>query len=116
MDCYTPLTVVSVERHQLTPCRQTANTFDAAATFFNLVHIWGAPDQETLQKIKYAKWNAARIYKAIKDGVDPIESNPKPEELPPRQEALDPSDPEVQSLSVAGPSAPRPVTVEDVPD
>jgi vacuolar protein sorting-associated protein VTA1 len=95
--------------------RQTAGTFDAAATFFNLVHIWGAPDQENLQKIKYAKWNAARIFKAIKEGADPNESNPKQEDIPPPEAALtlDPKDPEVQLLASAGP---RPAAVEDAPD
>lgn len=72
-------------------------------------------DQETQQKIKYAKWNAARIVKAIKEGVDPNESNPKHEEAPPPE--LDPTDPAVQSLGGVPPSAgPRPATVEDAPD
>ncbi|KAM7216570.1 vacuolar protein sorting-associated protein vts1 [Rhypophila decipiens] len=93
--------------------QQTATTFDAAATFFHLVNIWGQPDQETQQKIKYAKWNAARIAKALKEGKDPNESNPKHEEPQVQQPALDPNDPEVQGLSGAGP---RHVTVEEVPD
>ncbi|KAK4200088.1 putative vacuolar protein sorting-associated protein [Triangularia verruculosa] len=98
--------------------QQTATTFDAAATFFHLVNIWGTPDAETQQKIKYAKWNAARIVKAIKEGKDPNESNPKQEELdesaPP---PLDASDPEVQSLTGRSYGAgPRSATVEDVPD
>ncbi|KAK0630278.1 Vta1 like-domain-containing protein [Bombardia bombarda] len=97
--------------------QQTASTFDAAATLFHLVNIWGTPDQETQQKIKYAKWNAARIVKAIKDGKDPNESNPKQEEIQ-QPAALDPNDPEVQKLSGAPSSivTPRPVTVEEVPD
>ncbi|KAK3329961.1 Vta1 like-domain-containing protein [Apodospora peruviana] len=95
--------------------QQTATTFDAAATFFHLVNIWGTPDQETQQKIKYAKWNAARIAKALKDGKDPNESNPKHEE--PQQPSLDPNDPEVQGLSGTTPGpAPRTVTVEEIPD
>ncbi|KAH8901024.1 DUF605-domain-containing protein [Thozetella sp. PMI_491] len=96
---------------------QTATTFDAAATFFHLVNIWGTPDQETQQKIKYAKWNAARIAKAIKEGKDPNESNPQPQEVQPP--ALDPDDPEVLALggiSASAPTGPRPATVEDVPD
>ncbi|KAK3300637.1 Vta1 like-domain-containing protein [Chaetomium fimeti] len=95
--------------------QQTATTFDAAATFFHVANIWGPVDQETQQKIKYAKWNAARIAKAIRDGNDPNESNPRHEEAP--QPELDPNDPAVQSLSGASPNTgPRPVTVEDVPD
>ncbi|KAI1191829.1 Vta1 like-domain-containing protein [Nemania serpens] len=95
--------------------QQTASTFEAAATFFQLVHVWGQPEPETLEKIKYAKWNAARILKAIKEGKDPNESNPKQEE--PRAEEgvspLDPNDPEVQLINSA---QPRPATVEEVPD
>ncbi|KAK4672690.1 hypothetical protein QC763_105300 [Podospora pseudopauciseta] len=98
--------------------QQTATTFDAAATFFHLVNIWGTPDAETQQKIKYAKWNAARIVKAIKEGKDPNESNPKLEELEqPAPPPLDHNDPEVQGLTDTPYDAgPRSVTVEDVPD
>ncbi|POS81014.1 hypothetical protein DHEL01_v200587 [Diaporthe helianthi] len=110
--------------------QQTASTFDAALTFFNLVNIWGPPDSETQQKIKYAKWNAARITRAIKEGKDPNETNPKKEDVPPQQQELDPLDPEVQALgSPAGLApeqphgqgqgqdhTPRAATVEDAPD
>ncbi|KAI0881605.1 DUF605-domain-containing protein [Annulohypoxylon maeteangense] len=92
--------------------QQTASTFEAAATFFQLVNIWGQADAETQEKIKYAKWNAARILKAIKDGKDPNESNPKQEEVK-QEEALDPDDPEVQMIRAA---QPRPASVEDAPD
>lgn len=98
----------------------TANTFDAAATLFGLVNIWGAPETETIQKIKYAKWNATRILRAIKDGKDPNESNPKPDELPPLAKddeslagALSPGS-EVPPSAPS--SAPRPVTIEDEVD
>ncbi|KAK3694452.1 Vta1 like-domain-containing protein [Podospora appendiculata] len=95
--------------------QQTATTFDAAATLFHLVNIWGPPDQETQQKIKYAKWNAARIAKAIKEGKDPNESNPKQEDI--QQPTLDPEDPDVQRLtSPSSHLAPRPARVEEVPD
>ncbi|POR37672.1 Vacuolar protein sorting-associated protein vts1 [Tolypocladium paradoxum] len=93
--------------------RQTADTFDAAATFFDLTREWGAPDAETLQKIKFAKWNAARILRAIREGRDPNESNPQPargDAEPP----LDPDDPDVRELM--GPGAPPPASVEDAPD
>ncbi|KAL2255842.1 hypothetical protein VTK26DRAFT_2625 [Humicola hyalothermophila] len=95
--------------------QQTATTFDAAATFFHVANIWGPVDQETQQKIKYAKWNAARIIKAIKEGKDPNESNPKREES--QEQPLDPNDPAVQALAGTPSSVkPRPVTVEDAPD
>ncbi|KAK8034058.1 hypothetical protein PG993_009053 [Apiospora rasikravindrae] len=91
--------------------QQTAVTFEAAATFFHLVNIWGPADAETEQKIKYAKWNAARILRAIKEGKDPNESNPKPQEEK-AEEQLDPNDPEVQALG----GLPRAATVEDAPE
>ncbi|KAN0093448.1 DUF605 domain containing protein [Hyaloscypha variabilis] len=94
--------------------KQTADTFQAAATFLELVNIWGPPDADTQSKIKYAKWNAVRIVKALKDGKDPNESNPKapaPEENLPN---LDPNDPEVQMLG--SPTIPQPASVEEVPD
>lgn len=108
--------------------QQTASTFDAALTFFNLVNIWGPPDTETQQKIKYAKWNAARITRAIKEGKDPNDTNPKKQDLPPPQQELDPSDPDVQALASPPAQAPEQPhgqgqdqvptasTVEDAPD
>ncbi|KAF4124847.1 vacuolar protein sorting-associated protein VTA1 [Geosmithia morbida] len=95
--------------------RQTADTFDAAATFFDVLREWGDPEPEVLQKIKFAKWNAARILKAIREGKDPNESNPtpvKPREMP----ALDLNDPEVQELTSPGAVPPKPVSVEDAVD
>ncbi|KAG6031623.1 hypothetical protein E4U40_006997 [Claviceps sp. LM458 group G5] len=79
--------------------RQTADTFDAAATFFDLTHEWGTPDPEILKKIKFAKWNAARILKALREGRDPNESNPNPtvEEQP--EQPLSPSDPAVRAIT-----------------
>lgn len=79
------------------------------------MNVWGPADQENQQKIKYAKWNAARIVKAIKEGKDPNESNPTHEERPQLQ--LDANDPAVQNLN-SGPSSPihRRATVEEVPD
>ncbi|CAM1504882.1 Fc.00g024730.m01.CDS01 [Cosmosporella sp. VM-42] len=92
--------------------RQTADTFDAAATFFDLTNEWGTPDPETLQKIKFAKWNAARILKAIRNGEDPNESNPKQPE-PEASPILDPTDPEFQEISGSGA---QPASIQDVPD
>ncbi|RFU76148.1 hypothetical protein TARUN_6090 [Trichoderma arundinaceum] len=94
--------------------RQTADTFDAAATFFDLTHEWGTPEPEVLQKIKFAKWNAARILKAIREGKDPNESNPKPREAE-DEPALDPLDPAVQELTSPVPPS-QTAYVEDVPD
>ncbi|RFU27676.1 hypothetical protein B7463_g8664, partial [Scytalidium lignicola] len=74
----------AIEANKVT--RQTADTFQAAATFLELINIWAPPDAETQSKIKYAKWNALRIAKAIKEGKDPNESNPKHE--PAKEEDL----------------------------
>jgi vacuolar protein sorting-associated protein VTA1 len=95
--------------------RQTADTFQAAATFLELVNIWASPDAETLGKIKYAKWNAVRIIKALKEGKDPNESNPKTEPVPEESmAALDPNDPEVRALDEKPKS--RQASVVEVPD
>lgn len=99
--------------NSLTIRRQTADTFQAAATFLELINIWAPPDADTQAKIRYAKWNAVRIVRAIKEGKDPNESNPKVEAEPEESlPALDPNDPEVQALE----APPRQATVEDVPD
>lgn len=91
--------------------RQTADTFLAAATFLELINIWNPPDPDTLSKIKYAKWNAVRIIKAIKEGQDPNATNPKQESMDLDEMAgLGPADSEVHS-----PTSRQP-TVEDVVD
>ena len=57
-----------------------------------------------------------RITKAIKEGKDPNESNPRPEpSVDESLQPLNPDDPEVQQLS-GEPSKPRQASVEDVPD
>ncbi|KAL2002615.1 hypothetical protein VTN02DRAFT_6377 [Thermoascus thermophilus] len=101
--------------------RQTADTFQAAATFLELCQIWGQLDPEIAAKIKFAKYHAVRIAKAIKAGEDPNLSNPAPEGEGEDQElkALDPSDPDVKALqgSTAPPvTKPGQPSVEEVPD
>ncbi|KAG9775742.1 hypothetical protein KCU88_g5049, partial [Aureobasidium melanogenum] len=96
--------------------KQTADTFRAAATFLELLQIWGPLDGEISSKIKYAKYHAVRIVKAIQAGEDPNLSNPKPEQpageaLPP----LNPDDPEVQALEGDSRKSRQPSVVE-VPD
>ena len=57
-----------------------------------------------------------RIAKAIKEGKDPNESNPKPEPTPEDElQPLDPNDPEVQQLTGES-TRPRQASVEEVPD
>ena len=102
--------------------RQTADTLQAAATFLDLCQIWGPLEPETASKIKFAKYHALRIAKAIKAGEDPNLSNPAPEPMPNDETtALDPNDLDVQMLN--GPptttqsqgQAYQP-SVEEVPD
>lgn len=56
--------------------KATAQTFLAAVNFLELQQIWDNVDDEVKQQIKYAKFQAARILKAYKNGEDP---NPAPE-------------------------------------
>ncbi|KAL2041415.1 hypothetical protein N7G274_005797 [Stereocaulon virgatum] len=92
--------------------RQTADTFQAAATFLDLCQIWGSLEPEVASKIKFAKYHSLRILKAIKAGEDPNLSNPAPE---PEEPPLDPNDPEVQMLNASTNLARQP-SVEEVPD
>lgn len=88
---------------------QTVDTFQAAATFIDLLTVWGPLDPEMATKSKYAKYHALRIVKAIKAGEDPNASNPVREATPvptPGAE-LDGQDPS---------GAYRPPTVESAPD
>ena len=83
------------------PCdSQTADTFRAAATFLDMLNIWGALEQEITAKSKFAKYHALRIAKALKAGEDPNLSNPV-QEAPPAisPSALDPNDIEVQRIN-----------------
>ncbi|CAG8060494.1 unnamed protein product [Penicillium olsonii] len=93
--------------------KQTADTFLAAATFLELCSIWGA-DPEIAGRIKFAKFHAVRIVKAIKAGEDPNESNPVPKQE--EEELVD--DPDVQAFdqSVAEASNPRQASIEEIPD
>ena len=102
--------------------RQTADTLQAAATFLDLCHIWGPLDPETAAKIKFAKYHALRIARAIKADEDPNLTNPAPE-LPPanEQQALHPNDPDVQTLNDCTPlsrdlAAAYQPSIEEVPD
>jgi hypothetical protein len=85
----------------LTAASNTVDTLLAASAFLDILSIWKKDDPEVASKTKYAKYHALRILKAIKAGEDPNLTNPvkeTPQELasPP---ALDPNDPEVQSIN-----------------
>ncbi|KAI9878018.1 MAG: hypothetical protein M1830_002138 [Pleopsidium flavum] len=102
--------------------RQTADTFQASATFLDLLRIWGELDPEIASKIKFAKYHALRIAKAIKTGEDPNLSNPVPEPSPEQElPSHDLNDPQVQSLNGTFQSNARAQevwqpSVEDAPD
>jgi vacuolar protein sorting-associated protein VTA1 len=85
--------------------RQTTDTLLAAATFLEVLSIWKENDPEITSKIKFSKYHALRIVKAIKANEDPNASNPVQETQqqaisPP---ALDPNDPEVQRINQGAP-------------
>ncbi|KAJ5179163.1 Vacuolar protein sorting-associate Vta1 N-terminal [Penicillium capsulatum] len=96
--------------------KQTADTFQAASTFLELCQIWGDLDPEIAGRIKFAKYHAVRIVKAIKAGEDPNASNPAPKK---EAEEVLVADPEVQAFdeSVAEQAGkPRQASVEEIPD
>lgn len=72
----------SKTRTNTRPLRQTADTLLAAAVFLELRQIWEPLDPETSSKVKYAKYHALRIAKAIKAGEDPNATNPAAESNP----------------------------------
>ncbi|KAK5135346.1 hypothetical protein LTR08_005288 [Meristemomyces frigidus] len=61
--------------------RQTADTFQAAGTFVDLLGIWGEVGEEAARKGRFAKFHALRIARAVKAGEDPNGSNPVVEEV-----------------------------------
>lgn len=102
--------------------RQTADTLHAAATFLELCQIWGALEPDLASKIKFAKYHAVRIARAIKAGEDPNLSNPTVETPAPLEQPEIPSTnaepPGLQNIHNAENQThvSRQPTVEDVPD
>ena len=98
--------------------KQTADTFMAAATFLDLLSIWGEMDKEVAAKSKFAKFHALRIAKAFKAGEDPNASNPVIEEPPaPPEDEIDAELKELQRQeSGQNNSVYQPPTVEQAPD
>jgi vacuolar protein sorting-associated protein VTA1 len=99
--------------------RQTADTFQAASTFIDVLSIWGPLEQEILSKKQFAKFHALRIAKAIKAGEDPNDSNPVVEE-PAADDSIDSElkalEEQQQPHSSDLNAAYRPPTVESAPD
>lgn len=83
-----------------------------------LQQIWGEIDPDNAAKIKYAKYHALRIAKALKAGQDPNASNPTPEASGSAEDnlpGLDPNDAEVQTRN-GNTATLRQPSVVDVPD
>lgn len=53
------------------PSGATAKAFYAAVIFFDILEQFGPLGEETLEKRKYAKWRAAELVKAAKEGRAP---------------------------------------------
>ncbi|KAJ5278613.1 Vacuolar protein sorting-associate Vta1 N-terminal [Penicillium angulare] len=99
--------------------KQTGDTFQAAATFLELCQNWGDLEAEIAGRIKFAKYHAIRIAKAIKAGEDPNATNPvqKEEEEEEDVAQIESSDVQAFDKSVAEQaSKPRQVSVEEIPD
>ncbi|ORX77108.1 DUF605-domain-containing protein [Anaeromyces robustus] len=56
--------------------KKTARTFHASSTFFEVLQCFGDLDEDIEKKIKYAKWKAADIMKAIREGRTPVPGSP----------------------------------------
>lgn len=56
--------------------RKTAKTFLAASLFLEILSVFGELDSDVLEKIKYSKFKAAEIMKAIKAGKTPSPGGP----------------------------------------
>ncbi|KAJ5742263.1 Vacuolar protein sorting-associate Vta1 N-terminal [Penicillium manginii] len=83
--------------------------------FSNYVKSGGALDPEIVGRVKFGKYHAVRILKAIKNGEDPNSTNPVPEE----KELESIASREVQTFdgSVAEqPSRPRQSPIEEIPE
>ncbi|KAK4987251.1 hypothetical protein LTR50_004763 [Elasticomyces elasticus] len=97
--------------------RQVADTFQAAATFLDLMNIWAPVDQEITSKSKYAKYHALRIAKALKAGEDPNLSNPVVEEEEEEEAATSPMNLDVDDSSLQPTDGTyRAPTVESAPE
>lgn len=79
------------------------------------MQIWPPLDTEIVAKIKYAKYHALRIAKAIKSGEDPNLSNPVLDPEPEDEVTmLDPNEPEVRAIQ--GDPSTHHASAEALPD
>jgi vacuolar protein sorting-associated protein VTA1 len=98
--------------------RQTADTFQASATFMDVLSIWGALDPDIAAKSKFAKFHALRIAKAIKAGEDPNATNTVVEQPQPNDlgDASVEASLEAELKSMENGGGYKPPTVETAPD
>jgi vacuolar protein sorting-associated protein VTA1 len=81
--------------------KKTARTFHASSTFFEVLQCFGDLDEDIEKKIKYAKWKAADIMKAIREGRTPVPGSPVAskkefdDELPDSNDGLNLSNPDM---------------------
>ncbi|KAL8652858.1 MAG: hypothetical protein Q9210_002439 [Variospora velana] len=96
---------------------KTADTLLAAAAFLELRQVWEKLDPETSSRVKYAKYHALRIAKAVKAGEDPNATNPVIEPDPAQQPPFNSDDINSRWSNVMSQSAaPYQPTIEEVPD
>ncbi|KAL9018925.1 MAG: hypothetical protein Q9185_003759 [Variospora sp. 1 TL-2023] len=90
----------------------------SAAAFLELRQVWEKLDPETSSRVKYAKYHALRIAKAVKAGEDPNATNPVIEHDPAQQQPpLNSDDMDSRWSNVMSQSAaPYQPTIEEVPD
>ncbi|RPA86862.1 DUF605-domain-containing protein [Ascobolus immersus RN42] len=98
--------------------RKTAETFRSAALFLQLLKFFGDLDPEVQSKIKFAKFQATRILKALAAGEDPNlpEEKPKEEEdgdLPAFEDGQAWNPPPLEKLGLVG-NYGQPASSEDV--
>ncbi|EQC38321.1 hypothetical protein SDRG_04040 [Saprolegnia diclina VS20] len=107
--------------------KNTARTFYAAGSFFDILKQFGTPSEDIIEKTKYSKYKAADILKAIKEGRAPTPGAPS-EQMADNTESEAPAPftpaayvPEVPpSMPMAPPPsvsmAPPPPSAPSVPD
>ena len=71
--------------------RKTAKTFLAASIFLELLKTFGELDPEVEAKIKYSKWKAADIMKALREGRVPSAGPPGEEDQDSLNDVVPPS-------------------------
>ncbi|ORZ23357.1 Vta1 like-domain-containing protein [Absidia repens] len=86
--------------------KKTAKTFLAASVFLELLKTFGDLDAEVEAKIKYAKWKAADIIKALREGRVPTPDEPSTQAQPQLPSAISdfPSPPSNFTAPLAGQS------------